>query len=148
MTRKIIIGIVVILILVVGLAIGLPGITGNVVNENNNEEFTVPLSEVSENAKFYEYDSDGKTIRFFAVKASDGTIKTAFDQCDVCYRSGKGYRQEGDNMVCNNCGNKYPIIGLGTENKNPGGCWPSYLPSKIEGDNVIIKKSDLDKGKS
>ena len=34
-------------------------------------------------------------------------------------------------MVCNNCGNKYPIDGLGTENKNPGGCWPGYLPSTV-----------------
>ncbi len=119
------------------------GITGSVVGTGTIE---IPLSELSGTAKFYEYESNGKTIRFFAVRASDGSIKTGFDECDVCYRSKKGYRQEGEYMVCNNCGNRYPIVGLGTENKNPGGCWPGYLPSFIEGDSVVIKNSDLDTG--
>jgi len=100
---------------------------------------TIPLSEVSENAKWYEYNGR----KFFTVKDSNGTIKTAFDACDVCYRQRKGYRQEGDDMVCNNCGLRFAINGLGTENKNPGGCWPGYLPNIIEGDNVVIKISDL-----
>ena len=106
----------------------------------------IPLSEITSTAKWYEYEyySGGNKIKFFAVKASDGTIKTAFDACDVCYYAKKGYRQEGDYMVCNNCGNRYPIAGLGIKNKTPGGCWPGYLPSIAEGDNILIKKSDLE----
>jgi len=100
---------------------------------------TMPVSEISENAKWYEYNGQ----KFFAVKADDGTIKTAFDACDVCYRQRKGYRQEGDDMVCNNCGLRFAISGLGTENKNPGGCWPGYLPNTINGDSVVIKNADL-----
>lgn len=103
----------------------------------------IPLSEVTDQVKWYEYDLGSKTIKFFVVKARDGSIKTAFDACDVCYYSGKGYRQEGDYMVCNNCGNRYPISGLGTENKTPGGCWPGYLAHTIEGDYVLIKVKDL-----
>jgi len=103
----------------------------------------IPLLEVTNQARWYEYDLAGEKIKFFAVKANDESIKTAFDACDVCYYSGKGYRQEGDYMVCNNCGNRYPIDGLGTENKTPGGCWPGYLPSIIEGDYFLIKEGDL-----
>ncbi|MFH1587182.1 MAG: DUF2318 domain-containing protein [Candidatus Diapherotrites archaeon] len=114
----------------------------------SSSTINVPLSSISAQAKWFEYDSSGVKVRFFAVKAGDGSIKTAFDSCDVCYDSKKGYRQEGDNMVCNNCGNRYPISGLGTENRNPGGCWPSFLPSKVVGDNVVIEKSELDKGRS
>ena len=110
---------------------------------NSDAQFSIPLSEISSDAKWFEYDASGVKVRFFAVKAADGSIKTAFDACDVCYASHKGYRQEGDYMVCNNCGNKYPISGLGTENKNPGGCWPTYLPNTVSGNNVIIEKSDL-----
>jgi len=114
-------------------------------SQTNSDGFVnIPLSEVTSNAKWYGYDLDGEKIRFFVVKTSDGSIKTAFDACDVCYRYKKGYRQEGDYMVCNNCGNRYPMVGLGTENKNPGGCWPGYLPNIIQGDNVLIKKSDLE----
>jgi len=104
----------------------------------------IPLSDITNKAKWYEYDFGEDKIRFFVLKTSDGSIKTAFDACDVCYRYKKGYRQEGDYMVCNNCGNRYPMAGLGTENKNPGGCWPGYLPNIIQGDSVLIKKSDLE----
>ena len=50
-------------------------------------------------------------------------------------------------MICNNCGNKYPIDGLGTENRNPGGCWPSYLSNTIIGNEIVIGKSELENGK-
>ena len=128
-----------IVIIVLGYFIFGKGITGNVVGVG--ESITIPLNEISEKAKFYEVDG----VKFFAIKTR-GEIKTAFDACDVCYGSEKGYRQEGDYMVCNNCGNKYAISGLGTKNLRGGGCWPGYLPSEVEGENLIIKKSELDKG--
>ena len=55
---------------------------------------SIPLDDIGTEAKFFEYESDGKTVRFFAVKGSDGDIKTAFDACDVCFNSRKGYSQE------------------------------------------------------
>lgn len=110
------------------------------------DDFRIPLPEISEKAKFYEYQSGTTLIRFFAVNADDGSIKTGFDECDICYRSGKGYSQEGEYMVCNNCGNRYPINGLGTENKDPGGCWPGYLPSTVQGGDLVIKRTDIESG--
>ncbi len=109
-------------------------------------EMKIPLSEVSSNAKWYEYDANGAAIRFFAVKASDGSVKTAFDACDVCYKNKKGYRQEGNEMVCNNCGRRFPINSLGTENTGSG-CWPGYLPNTVRDGSVVIRKSDLEAGK-
>ncbi len=109
--------------------------------------FRIPLSEVAEDAKWYEYDSNDVTIKFFAIRDVNGDIKTAFDACDICYSSHKGYRQEGGYMICNNCGNRYPISGLGTENKRPGGCWPGYLKSRANGEYLVIDKSDLESGR-
>jgi len=116
--------------------------------KTDNSVVTISLDKISDKATWFGYDSSGVMIRFFAVEVKDGSIKTAFDSCDVCYSQKKGYRQVGEFMVCNNCGNEYPISGLGTENRNPGGCWPSYLPSKIEGNNLVIEKADLEKGRS
>tara|TARA_Y100000310_G_C20472908_1_gene710959 strand:- start:100 stop:537 length:438 start_codon:yes stop_codon:yes gene_type:complete len=138
--NKIWVGVVIVLVLTVGYFMFSGSTTGNVVK--NGEEISIPLSKISGQASFYEYNN----IKYFVIKASDGSIKTAFDACDVCYYSDKGYRQEGNYMVCNNCGNRYPIAGLGTENLRGGGCWPGYLPSVIEGEYLIIKESDLDKG--
>jgi len=123
-------------------------VTGNSVKENDNSGSSnskiveIPLSDISDQAEFYEYEG----IEYFVVQASNGDIKTAFNACDVCYKSKKGYRQEGIDMVCNNCGNHYPIAGLGTKNLGGGGCWPGYLPSEVQGDNLVIKISDIQKG--
>ena len=114
-------------------------VTGNTISES----IKIPLSQVSEKAEWFEYKSGGKTIKYFVVKAKDGSIKTAFDACDVCYGSKKGYRQQGDDMICNNCGNYYAISGLGTKNLKGGGCWPGYLLNRVEGDYLIIKQKDL-----
>mgnify|MGYP002725766053 CR=1 FL=1 len=136
--------IILLIIAILAVWIGKGTITGNVTKDST---ISIPTVEVTYQAKWYEYDSKGTKIQFFAVKASDGSIRTAFDACDVCYGSKKGYRQEGNQMVCNNCGNRYPIDGLGTKNLKGGGCWPGYLPNKIQGDSVIVKHSDLEKGK-
>ncbi len=123
------------------------GSTGNIVAGSafidDGDTIKIPLSEISKKAEFYDYDG----IKFFAVKANDGTAKIAFDACDVCHKSKKGYRQQGEDMICNNCGNYYPISGIGTRNLRGGGCWPGYLPRNIEGDYLVIKKTDLEKGR-
>jgi len=106
---------------------------------DNQEFMSISVAETSEVARWYEFHDN----RFFVVRASDGTIRTAFDKCDVCYAARKGYSQEGSDMVCNNCGLRFSIDGLGIENQTPGGCWPSYLPHAIENDNIIIRASDL-----
>jgi uncharacterized membrane protein len=106
-------------------------------------EVSIPLSEISSNAKFYSYDSNGIEIRYFAVEGSDGNVHVAFDACDVCYDAKKGYRQNGDVMHCINCGKEFSINSIGTDNI-AGGCWPSYLPMDIIGDDIVIQKSDLD----
>jgi len=49
-------------------------------------------------------------MEVIAVKAPDGTIRTAFNTCQVCYSSGRGYYvQEGNELVCQNCGNRFNI---------------------------------------
>jgi hypothetical protein len=106
----------------------------------------IPTAEVTTEAKWYPYDSDGVEIRFFAVRSNDNEIHVAFDACDVCYEEKKGYRQEGIQMTCNNCDKTFPIKAIGSENMK-GGCWPSYLPMSIEDDYIIIKISDLEEKK-
>jgi uncharacterized membrane protein len=95
-------------------------------------------------AHFYKYDEGGKEIAFFAVKAPDGSFKTAFDACDACYRSKKGYEQQGDKMNCNNCNMKFAITRLGPNAS--GGCNPGFLPHQQTGATITIKASDLKDG--
>ena len=96
-------------------------------------------------AQFYQYKTnDGLTIKYFILQSSDGTIRAAFDACDVCWPEGKGYKQKGDYMVCANCGKKFASVRVG---EVQGGCNPSPLKREVAGDKVVIKVKDLLEGK-
>ncbi|HEY7527662.1 MAG TPA: Fe-S-containing protein, partial [Candidatus Deferrimicrobiaceae bacterium] len=64
---------------------------------------------------------DGRQFHYFVLRSSDGTYRAAFDACDVCFRANRGYRQEGDLMVCNQCGQTFPSVKI---NEVKGGCNP------------------------
>ena len=75
-----------------------------------NGDLRILKSEVTRKARFYPYNAEGIKMEVIAVKASDGTIRTAFNTCQVCFDSGRGwYTQEDDELVCNNCGNRFQI---------------------------------------
>jgi hypothetical protein len=106
-----------------------------------------PVSEISPTIRHYSYTyilspTTKKDLEYIVVQASNGDIKTVFNACDVCYPAHKGYSQSGTEVRCNNCGNRFPIDGLGIKNTS-GTCNPGYLPHTIEGDQVVIKVSDL-----
>ena len=103
------------------------------------------LGDIGTAMTHYEYDYNGARIKYFALRDSSGEIKVAFDACEVCYKSRKGYRQEGDAVVCNNCGLKFSTEDLGIKNK-AAGCWPAHLPHMIEGEYVKISKKDIESG--
>lgn len=104
---------------------------------------TIPLKDVSAEARFFKETINGTTVKFFLVKAPDGSVRSALDACEVCYPHRKGYKQSGDFMVCVNCGQKFHVSRVGLVK---GGCNPHPLPSVVEGDRVVIKKSDLAEG--
>jgi uncharacterized membrane protein len=106
-------------------------------------QIQIPLSDVSTGeAKFYQYKtSRGNPIRFFVIKSSDGVYRAAADACVICYREKKGYHQEGDDMVCNNCRKHFPSALV---NEMTGGCNPDGIPRTIQGDKLLIATSDLE----
>lgn len=108
----------------------------------------IPLSEIDDGRfHYYSNDIDGVKVRYFMVSDGQAGVRTAFDACDVCYAADKGYSQSGTNAKCNNCGNKFTISQLGSENQRGGGCWPGYLPHEIEAGQVLVKLSDLREGR-
>lgn len=108
-------------------------------------DLVIPVADVTDQAKFYEYDANGTTLEVIAVKASDGTIRTAFNTCQVCYSSGKGYyEQEGDQLVCQNCGNRFTADDVEV---TKGGCNPVPIQEAdktVDDTNITISKDYLD----
>lgn len=113
-----------------------------------NGDLRILKGEVTSKAKFYPYVADGVKMEIVAVKASDGTIRTAFNTCQVCFNSGRGYYiQEGDELVCQNCGNRFQIDKV---EKIKNGCNPVPITKDLKTDDgkyITISKSLLVKAK-
>ena len=115
----------------------------NDANEISESQISISLSSITTEASFYNYEHDGTDIHYFAVKGNDDEVHVAIDACDVCYHAKKGYRQVGDEMECINCGLTFPIGDIGEKNTG-GGCWPSFIPTVVTENDVLIEKTDLE----
>ncbi len=109
--------------------------------KDSNGEVRIGVGDVNDGkAHYYSYENGGKTIKFFVVKSSDGVIRAAFDACDVCFPAKKGYSQEGDFMICHNCGRKFHSSRV---NVVEGGCNPAPLNRETVGEELVIKVADI-----
>jgi uncharacterized membrane protein len=108
------------------------------------EDIVIPVSEITETARFFPTETaDGTKVEVLALTAPDGTIRTAFNTCQVCYGSGKGYYvQEGDVLVCQNCKNRFDANMVEIES---GGCnpVPIFPENKTVTDETITISADF-----
>lgn len=120
----------------------------NAAANNADGGLVIPVSKVSSKATFYPATVDGVKLEVLAVKAPDGSIRTAFNTCQVCYDSGRGYyKQEGDALVCQNCGNRFKISQVEV---SKGGCNPVPIFDKeieMGSENITIPAAYLKEAK-
>ena len=109
-----------------------------------NDRLDIPLKDVNDGkAHHYQVKAvDGTTVIFFVLKSGDGIVRAAIDSCDVCYKSGKGYYQDGDFMICVNCGQRFASNKI---NEVKGGCNPAPLEREVAGDKLTIAMNDINK---
>ncbi len=107
------------------------------------EQLVIPISEVSETAQFYPVNVNGTEMEIIAVKDSSGNIRTAFNTCQICYDSGRGYyKQVGELFVCQNCGNRFTAEQIEIQ---AGGCnpYPIFDTDKTVTDDSIVISYDF-----
>jgi len=120
--------------------------TGDGSELDGSEMVSIPIAGLNTSKTSLLYDSDGVTIKYFAMIGADGQPHVAIDACENCQDSGElGYRQEGDEMVCNVCDQRFAINELGTTNEI-GGCWPGHLPITLTEDEILIDPADIEAG--
>lgn len=151
--KVLIFGGIIILLIVAFIVITLnPGKKDNTAAADNTAttsgDLKILKSEVSQTARFYPYKAGKMNMEVLAVKASDGTIRTAFNTCQVCFDSGRGYyKQEGNELVCQNCGNRFKLDQV---EKIKGGCNPVPIMKENKTDdstNIIISQAFMEENK-
>lgn len=143
--KKNILPVLTVAVLIVAVAVTL--FTGKSVENDGTVKITsvatgsdlqIRSNEIGSLASYYNYDAEGITVQVMAVRASDGTVRLALNTCQECNGSPYAYFvQEGDEFICQNCGNHFASVVIGKEN---GGCNPVPITESIytKQDEVLI----------
>jgi FTR1 family protein len=103
-----------------------------------NNQVRIPLGDLQDSSvHFYTADVNSTVIRFLVIHRGNGDYATALDACQICGTT--GYRQEGQNVICRNCGATIYIPSIGES----GGCNPIPVKSQVENGEVIVDLSAL-----
>ena len=108
-----------------------------------DKQITIPIVAFEDNKiRYFNTELDGKKIYFMVVRDEKGTYRAAANACEVCFGAHKGFRQEGDFIVCNNCGNRFALDTLGV---TKGGCNPGPISSdvKVKNSELVINSTEL-----
>lgn len=107
------------------------------------ESLEIPIADITTDASFFSAEVNGTTMEVVAVKDNEGNIRTAFNTCQICYSSGRGYyKQSGNYLVCQNCGNSFSMDQVEVKT---GGCnpWPIFEDNKTVTDDKIMISYDF-----
>jgi len=103
-----------------------------------NGEVRVPLSQLMDTSlHYYTAEVNQADLRFLVIHKSSGDYATALDACQIC--GAVGYRQEGQSVICRNCGAAIYIPSIGQS----GGCNPIAVKSRVENGEVVVDLSAL-----
>jgi high-affinity iron transporter len=103
-----------------------------------NNQVRIPLAQLMDSSlHYYTAEVNQADIRFLVIHKSGGDYATALDACQIC--GAVGYRQEGQNVICRNCGAAIYIPSIGQS----GGCNPIAVNSRVENGEVVVDLSAL-----
>jgi len=94
--------------------------------------------------RFYRFlNSGNQEVRFFVGRDAQGAVQVAYDADEVCAKSNRGFRHEGEWVVCNKCDKSFRLTEV---NAGGGGCKPVPLAHRVEGDHLMIAEADILQG--
>ena len=96
----------------------------------------IPISGITKTVSFYNATVNDIEIEVMVVLTSDNAILTAFNRCERCHKSGKGFIQENNEVICRQCDMRFDIDKVNFE---PNRCSPVPVPDekKIKTEKLI-----------
>jgi uncharacterized membrane protein len=94
--------------------------------------------------RFYRFlNSSNQEVRFFVARDAKGEVQVAFDANEQCAKGKRGFRHEGEWMVCNKCDKSFR---LSEESSGGEGCTPIPLHHRMDGTNLVLAENDVLQG--
>jgi uncharacterized membrane protein len=94
--------------------------------------------------RFYQFlNSGNQEVRFLVGRDPAGHVAVAFDSSEDCAKNKRGFRAEGEWLVCNKCDKSFRLTEV---NAGGGGCKPVPLEFRENGDQLVIAEADILKG--
>jgi uncharacterized membrane protein len=97
-----------------------------------------------QDVRFYRFlNSGNQEVHFFVGRDAAGNVQVAFDANEDCAKLKRGFRHEGEWMICNKCDKSFRLSEV---NAGGGGCKPIPLEHRVEGDKLLLAENDVLKG--
>jgi uncharacterized membrane protein len=94
--------------------------------------------------RFYRFlNSGNQEVRFFVGRDGAGEVQVAFDANEQCAKSKRGFRHEGEWMVCNKCDKSFRLAEV---NSGGEGCTPIPLHHRMDGTSLVLAENDVLQG--
>ena len=105
-----------------------------------NNVVQVPVAQLKDHKlHHYQVEAAGAEVRFIAIIDSSDTVRVGLDACQIC--GDQGYYQQGQNVICRNCGSAIYIPTIGSA----GGCNPIHIDYLVQNDMLTISRAALTK---
>ena len=94
--------------------------------------------------RFYRFlNSGNQEVKFFVGRDAAGHVQVAFDANEACAKTKRGYRHEGEWLVCNKCDKSFRLAEV---NAGGGGCKPVPLAHRLQGEELLLAEADILQG--
>lgn len=115
------------------------------VSPDANGEVRLDVSNLEPSqVRFYRFLNRGnQEVKFLVGRDAGGTVQVGFDASETHARVGRGFRHEGDWLVDNKCDTASHLENV---NEGGGGCRPVPLEHHLEGEQLVLRESDILKG--
>ena len=99
----------------------------------------IPVAQLKDHKlHHYQVEAGGAEVRFIAIIDSSDTVRVGLDACQIC--GDQGYYQQGQNVICRNCGSAIYIPTIGSA----GGCNPVHIDYLVQNNVLTISRAALD----
>jgi len=94
--------------------------------------------------RFFQFlNSGNQEVHFFVGRDKEGVLQVAFDASETCAKYKRGFRHEGEWIVCNKCDKAFRLT---TINSGVEGCPPIPVHHQVAGSELVLAESDILRG--